>query len=234
MRTQRLHYRKFSRSLSPCRYPVLPFWVVRSRNAALSFPWQVDDCAEALDAAAVEAALSLCEDAAAGHALSGPWESADPSGPAPDPLDSAPDNMDLPANSLDSSSAHVAMEIKQEEGVSGGGARAVPAPSPPAASEDTQTEGGSGQAQNQGGADGDEGGPVEATPSPSVKCESEEWTQPGGDIPCPGVYIAQTHTRTRTHACTRTHTHTHTHTHAHTGIHTHTPPHTHGPQQACW
>ncbi|XP_061092532.1 bromodomain-containing protein 8 isoform X2 [Conger conger] len=141
---------------------------------------KVDDCAEALDAAAVEAALSLCEDAAAGHALSGPWESADPSGPATDPLDPAPNTMDLPTNSLDSSSTHVTMEIKEEEE---GGAVVVPAPSPPVASEDTQIEGGRSQAQNQGGADGEEG-PDEATPCPSVKCESEEWTQPGGDIPC--------------------------------------------------
>ncbi|XP_035263948.1 bromodomain-containing protein 8 [Anguilla anguilla] len=154
---------------------------------------KVDDCPEALDAAAVEAALSLCEDAAAGHALSGPWESADASGPAPGPLDPAPNAMDLPADSLEPSSAHADLEMKEpgedEEGGGNGGmvegvAGAGSAPSPPVASDDAQIEGGGVQAQNQGVADGEEGGPDEATPTPSVKCESEEWTQPGVDLPC--------------------------------------------------
>lgn len=46
---------------------------------------------EALDAAAVEAALSLCEETASDHALPGPWETqelkpADPAPPPPPPV----------------------------------------------------------------------------------------------------------------------------------------------------
>uniref|UniRef100_A0A1A8DMP6 Bromodomain-containing protein 8 n=1 Tax=Nothobranchius kadleci TaxID=1051664 RepID=A0A1A8DMP6_NOTKA len=53
---------------------------------------KVDDSVEALDAAAVEAALSLCEEAVAeGHALPGPWETQElkPSGATPTVQDSA-------------------------------------------------------------------------------------------------------------------------------------------------
>ncbi|KAJ8246816.1 hypothetical protein GJAV_G00255690 [Gymnothorax javanicus] len=150
---------------------------------------KVDDCAEALDAAAVEAALSLCEDAAAGHALSGPWESTDATGPAPNPLHPAPNTMDLPSDSLDPTPSHVSMEINEEdEGVARGmaedAAGAAPAQSPPMANDDSQIEGGADETLNRGMTDGEEGGADEATPSPSVKCESEEWPQTRGDIPC--------------------------------------------------
>uniref|UniRef100_A0A1A7XVP7 Bromodomain-containing protein 8 n=1 Tax=Iconisemion striatum TaxID=60296 RepID=A0A1A7XVP7_9TELE len=53
---------------------------------------KVDDSVEALDAAAVEAALSLCEEAVSeGHALPGPWETQElkPSDPTPAVQDSA-------------------------------------------------------------------------------------------------------------------------------------------------
>uniref|UniRef100_A0A8C7PJF1 Bromodomain-containing protein 8 n=3 Tax=Oncorhynchus TaxID=8016 RepID=A0A8C7PJF1_ONCMY len=47
---------------------------------------KVDDSVEALDAAAVEAALSLCEEAvSAGHSLSGPWEAHDLKSSEPGP-----------------------------------------------------------------------------------------------------------------------------------------------------
>lgn len=42
------------------------------RSRVISLPLQADEIVEALDAAAVEAALSLCEEN--GHALSGAWE----------------------------------------------------------------------------------------------------------------------------------------------------------------
>ncbi|KAI1898488.1 hypothetical protein AGOR_G00072870 [Albula goreensis] len=153
---------------------------------------KVDDCAEALDAAAVEAALSLCEDAAAGHTLSGPWEPADPPGPAPDPLDPSPNALDHSSNLLDPSSTHVNVDMKEPgeddedknrekvEDVAG----LIPAPSPPAIPDDAQMEISGVQPQTQTVASREDRGQEGGTPSPSVKCESEEWTQPGVEIPC--------------------------------------------------
>ncbi|KAG7465217.1 hypothetical protein MATL_G00173950 [Megalops atlanticus] len=153
---------------------------------------KVDDSAEALDAAAVEAALSLCEDAVAGHTLSGPWEAAEPSVPAPDPLDPSPNTIDPTPSTLDPSSAHVNVEMKEaaeEEGDGDGGrvegvAEPGPAPSSPATPGDPQVEAAGVQPQSQSGSDREEGGREGGTPSPSVKCESEEWTQQGMDMPC--------------------------------------------------
>ncbi|KAG5853351.1 hypothetical protein ANANG_G00072290 [Anguilla anguilla] len=116
------------------------------------------------------------------------WRRPSPSVRTPRPATPSPD----PGNSLEPSSAHADLEMKEpgedEEGGNGGTVEGVAgagsAPSPPVASDDAQIEGGGVQAQNQGVADGEEGGPDEATPTPSVKCESEEWTQPGVDLPC--------------------------------------------------
>ncbi|KAJ8405441.1 hypothetical protein AAFF_G00319140 [Aldrovandia affinis] len=145
-----------------------------------------DDGAEDLDAAAVEEALSLCEDAAAGHALSGPWEPAEPPGPTSDPLNPSP-------NTLDPSSTHIKLEMKEpgeeeEEGGNRGRVEAmavsVPAPSRPVVPDDAQMSVTGLQSQTQGLADREEGGQEGGTPSPTVKCETEEWTQQGVDLPC--------------------------------------------------
>ena len=73
---------------------------------SVSFPPspQVDDSVEALDAAAVEAALSLCEEAVSeGHTLPGPWETQElkASDPAPTVQDSDPtqETQDVPTMS---------------------------------------------------------------------------------------------------------------------------------------
>ncbi|XP_066573210.1 bromodomain-containing protein 8 isoform X2 [Amia ocellicauda] len=64
---------------------------------------KVDDNAEALDAAAVEAALSLCEEATDPHSLSGPWEPT--SFKPPDTATAPPPGPPV----------HCSLEVKQEQ-----------------------------------------------------------------------------------------------------------------------
>uniref|UniRef100_A0A8C7DBJ8 Bromodomain-containing protein 8 n=1 Tax=Oncorhynchus kisutch TaxID=8019 RepID=A0A8C7DBJ8_ONCKI len=64
-----------------------PFFVHPHHSPLCVCISQVDDSVEALDAAAVEAALSLCEEAvSAGHSLSGPWEAQDLKTSEPGPM----------------------------------------------------------------------------------------------------------------------------------------------------
>uniref|UniRef100_A0A9J8AKS8 Bromodomain-containing protein 8 n=1 Tax=Cyprinus carpio carpio TaxID=630221 RepID=A0A9J8AKS8_CYPCA len=116
---------------------------------------KVDDPVEALDAAAVEAALSLCEDpAVSGHPLTSPWESQNFKAAEPEPIiqlspapvftPSSPD----PAGRQDS-------EVKTEGEREGEG------------------EGGMEEAQQEN-----------RTLSPAVKCEGEDWVQPVTVTPC--------------------------------------------------
>lgn len=168
----------FLLSLCSSLFPVLPFFFSS---------FQVDDNAEALDAAAVEAALSLCEEAADSHALPGPWE------PGPfRPPQSGP------------ASASCGLDLKQElmveKGVARGSAPLVsgptqihprPAPAPSSSSslclDHAHAPGPRLGPSLQGGASREEAG-REGSPASShlsIKCESEEWA--GVDTPHTGV-----------------------------------------------
>ncbi|KAM9497518.1 bromodomain-containing protein 8-like isoform 1-T1 [Salvelinus alpinus] len=153
-----------------------------------------DENAEALDAAAVEAALSLCEET--GHALSGPpWEP----GPFKPPESNPAAPTRAPQASSYSSSLHGCLEVKRESLEIRGGASACDSQDictsgythplgvsglPPSCSsmmlEHSQPIGTRLQHGVMGGADG-EGSPV--SPHATIKCESEEWTQQGADTP---------------------------------------------------
>ncbi|XP_064207877.1 bromodomain-containing protein 8 isoform X4 [Anguilla rostrata] len=130
---------------------------------------KVDDNAEALDAAAVEAALSLCEEAVDSHTLPGPWE------PGPfKPPESGP------------SSANCGLDLKHE---ARGSAPLVSGPahhdSAPIHLDPVHAPGARLDPNLQGGASREEG-QREGSPASSlisIKCESEEWA--GGDTPCP-------------------------------------------------
>ncbi|XP_045063878.1 bromodomain-containing protein 8-like [Coregonus clupeaformis] len=154
-----------------------------------------DENTEALDAAAVEAALSLCEET--GYALSGRLEPGPFKPPESDP-------SGAPHSSSHLSSLAGSQEVKREalELRSGSSAcdsqdncpSGYPRPLgisglPPSSSssscssmmlEHSQAIGGRLQPGAMGGADG-EGSPV--SPHATIKCESEEWTQQGADTP---------------------------------------------------
>ncbi|XP_071255488.1 bromodomain-containing protein 8-like isoform X1 [Salvelinus alpinus] len=137
---------------------------------------KVDDSVEALDAAAVEAALSLCEEAvSAGHSLSGPWE----------------------AHDLKSSEPGPTVQFDPTQGLQGG-AGATPGVLEP------ETESGRGEAREGLETVGTDVAPsvaaaaglagsevteegvltVEGSLSTAVKTENEEWTQPEPNTPC--------------------------------------------------
>ena len=77
------------------------------RSRVVSLLLQADETAEALDAAAVEAALSLCEEN--GHALSGAWEA----GPF-QPRESHQSHTIAPAGTPRSPSLHGSLEGKRQ------------------------------------------------------------------------------------------------------------------------
>ncbi|KAM8848412.1 bromodomain-containing protein 8-like [Synchiropus picturatus] len=134
---------------------------------------KVDDSVEALDAAAVEAALSLCEE---GHNLPGPWETQELKTPEPTPTDSEPTPLPeevatiaepTPAGQETPSEAEAQAEDreapeKQCEKVTAGGSEDCAATS-----------------------EAVEEAPAEKESSdPTVKTEGEEWNQPEADPPC--------------------------------------------------
>lgn len=146
---------------------------------------------EALDAAAVEAALSLCEDpAVGGHPLTSPWESqtfkaAEPEpiiqqSPAPVVTQSCPDPAGVQGEEMEvlveeATEAEVADEVT--------GDTVVPAAPDTEQSQDSEvkTEG-----EREGEAEGgmEETQQENRTPSPAVKCEGEDWVQPETVTPC--------------------------------------------------
>ncbi|RXN29167.1 bromodomain-containing 8-like isoform X2 [Labeo rohita] len=152
---------------------------------------KVDDPVEALDAAAVEAALSLCEDpAVGGHPLTSPWESqtfkaAEPEpiiqqSPAPVVTQSCPDPAGVQGEEMEvlveeATEAEVADEVT--------GDTVVPAAPDTEQSQDSEvkTEG-----EREGEAEGgmEETQQENRTPSPAVKCEGEDWVQPETVTPC--------------------------------------------------
>ncbi|XP_068596260.1 bromodomain-containing protein 8 [Brachionichthys hirsutus] len=148
---------------------------------------KVDDSVEALDAAAVEAALSLCEEAVSdGHPLPGPWETqelkaAEPAQTAQDPdPDPAQDPEDVAATSA---SAPAAIETPNREETNGeepleANCEGAELTGANIASSATSEEGGAGGELTEEEATGKEA--AEST----VKSEGEEWSQPEPNPPC--------------------------------------------------
>lgn len=158
---------------------------------------QVDDSVEALDAAAVEAALSLCEEAVSeGHTLPGPWETQElkASDPAPTVQDSEPtqEPQDVAAMSAlipAGVEPQNQPEIKREEQLKGNceGPEVVGSD---VTSSVTSDDGATGIEVTEEGAVGKEA--AEAT----VKSEGEEWSQPEPNPPCLGGWCTYVETRT--------------------------------------
>ncbi|XP_044060210.1 bromodomain-containing protein 8 isoform X3 [Siniperca chuatsi] len=146
---------------------------------------KVDDSVEALDAAAVEAALSLCEEAVAeGHTLPGPWETqelkaADPastvqdSDPTQEPQDVAAMSALIPAGIETQNQP----ETKREEQLKGN-CEGPEVTGSDVTSSVTSDDGATGSEVAEEGAAGKEA--TEAT----VKSEGEEWSQPEPNPPC--------------------------------------------------
>ncbi|XP_034454014.1 bromodomain-containing protein 8 isoform X2 [Hippoglossus hippoglossus] len=142
---------------------------------------KVDDSVELLDAAAVEAALSLCEEAVSeGHTLPGPWETQElkASDPTPTVQDSNPtqepqDVTTVSAPTPASTETHTQPETKREEQQKGN------CEGPEVTGSDvTSDDGATGSEVTEEAATGKE--VTEAT----VKSEVEEWSQPEPNPPC--------------------------------------------------
>ncbi|XP_054890248.1 bromodomain-containing protein 8 isoform X1 [Poeciliopsis prolifica] len=143
---------------------------------------KVDDSVEALDAAAVEAALSLCEEAVSeGHTLPGPWETQDlkPSDPPVQHAALVPENQDAaPASSSDGPETQSQPNIKREEQFKGS------AEGTEAAGSDVNSS-----LASDDGAAGSEvteeavAGAKEAAEA-TMKTEGEDWSQPEPNPPC--------------------------------------------------
>ncbi|XP_046880455.1 bromodomain-containing protein 8 [Hypomesus transpacificus] len=148
---------------------------------------KVDDSVEALDAAAVEAALSLCEEAVSGgHSLSGPWESQEASEPGAtvqadpiqelqdgDPAEANPGGMEPQGQTEAETEQEQPEDEKEDEGIESqevggtdGVTPSVALDDSPAVNEVTEDE-----------VTGEEG-----ILCATVKSEGEEWTQP--EPPC--------------------------------------------------
>ncbi|XP_075899643.1 bromodomain-containing protein 8 isoform X2 [Nelusetta ayraudi] len=161
---------------------------------------KVDDSVEALDAAAVEAALSLCEEAASDHTLPGPWETQELSAtdPAPPPLppppppppvqdpSPTPTPQDVPAvPALVPAAAptvpHVEVpdqpESKREEELKGSCEGPEVAGSDVASSATSEDVPAGSEAAEEGTA-------LKETSEATVKSEGEEWSQPEPNPPC--------------------------------------------------
>uniref|UniRef100_A0A672MWE6 Bromodomain-containing protein 8-like n=1 Tax=Sinocyclocheilus grahami TaxID=75366 RepID=A0A672MWE6_SINGR len=151
---------------------------------------KVDDPVEALDAAAVEAALSLCEDpAVGGHPITSPWESQTFKAAEPEPIVQQSPAPAVTQSCPDPAGVQGEMEVLVEEAtetevvdeVTGG--TVVPAAPDTEQSQDSVVKM---EGERQG--DGEEG--IEETqqenrtPSPTVKCEGEDWVQPETVMPC--------------------------------------------------
>lgn len=149
---------------------------------------------EALDAAAVEAALSLCEETASDHALPGPWVTQElkPADPAPPQTPTAPVKESSPTPTPQAVPAVVPAasgaptkdvpdqpETKREEELKEScdapevTARGVASS---ATSEDVPA----------GSEVAEEGTATKETSETTVKSEGEEWSQPEPNPPCLG------------------------------------------------
>ncbi|XP_073777317.1 bromodomain-containing protein 8 isoform X12 [Danio rerio] len=152
---------------------------------------KVDDPVEALDAAAVEAALSLCEDpAVGGHPLTSPWESQTFKAAEPEPMIQ---QSAIPAGAESAPNSAIVqgeMEVLVEEATETEAVEGVTEePEVPSAPETEQSQDSEVKTEVERGGEG-EGGveetaqPENRTPSPAVKCEGEDWVQPETVTPC--------------------------------------------------
>ncbi|XP_030620933.1 bromodomain-containing protein 8 [Chanos chanos] len=155
---------------------------------------KVDDPVDALDAAAVEAALSLCEEAVAGgHSLSGPWESQTFKSVEQQEQEPQESTVTATAQGPESAAVEREMEVLVEDAAEGESQEPTePDPAPTPGPDEGVAQESEPKTETQGLTEGEEEreGVVEEakmenrTPSPSVKCESEEWTQPEPETPC--------------------------------------------------
>ena len=148
---------------------------------------------EALDAAAVEAALSLCEEAVSeGHTLPGPWETqelkaADPtptvqdSNPTQEPQDVTTVSAPTPA----STETHTQPEAKREEQQKGN-CEGPEVTGSDVTSSVTSDDGATGSEVTEEAATGKE------VTVATVKSEVEEWSQPEPNPPCLGGFCTNT------------------------------------------
>lgn len=144
------------------------------------------DPVEALDAAAVEAALSLCEEAVSeGHTLPGPWETQElkPSDPTPIDLDSNPtqepqDGATVLAPTSDNMETQNLFGAKTEQ-------IEISSEGPEVTGSDVNSS-----VASDDGATGSEipegGAAVKEAAEATVKSEEEEWGQPEPNPPCLG------------------------------------------------
>uniref|UniRef100_A0A4W5QTP7 Bromodomain-containing protein 8 n=1 Tax=Hucho hucho TaxID=62062 RepID=A0A4W5QTP7_9TELE len=144
---------------------------------------KVDDSVEALDAAAVEAALSLCEEAvSAGHSLSGPWEAQDLKASEPGPTVQSDPTHGLQAaaganpGSLEPQTESGRGEAEEGNGKNCEGQETVQTNVAPSVVAD---DGLKGSEVTEEGVLGEEG-----ALSTAVKTENEGWTQPELNTPC--------------------------------------------------
>ncbi|MGH0130237.1 UNVERIFIED_CONTAM: hypothetical protein FKN15_066952, partial [Acipenser sinensis] len=167
--------------------------VIASHNISRSLSVQVDDNSEALDAAAVEAALSLCEEAADSQALSGPWEQPfkpeqdrlqPPESTATPPQDCVKNSKTLVTENVEIKKEMIEEELGKESSVP----ITVPDPHPTSQNSESpattspeftiKTEPGFSAVEN--GVDmtaRSEASPVAHSSPSNIKCESEELSQ---------------------------------------------------------
>ena len=157
---------------------------------------------EALDAAAVEAALSLCEEAVSeGHTLPGPWETQElkASDPTPTVQDTKPaqEPQDVTAMSAPtpaSTETQNQPETKREEQLKGN-CEGPEVTGSDVTSSVASDDGATGIEVTEEGATGKEA--TEAT----VKSEVEEWSQPEPNPPCLGGWCMHKHAQTHIYSC---------------------------------
>uniref|UniRef100_A0A3P9LBU2 Bromodomain-containing protein 8 n=1 Tax=Oryzias latipes TaxID=8090 RepID=A0A3P9LBU2_ORYLA len=142
---------------------------------------KVDDSVEALDAAAVEAALSLCEEAVSeGHSLPGPWETqelkhSEPQLAVQDAVSAQEpqDSVSMTAPSPAGVETHGQPDVKKEEPFTGNG-------------EGSEVTGVA--IVSDGGAAGsevtEEAAAVKEATEAAVKSDGEDWSQPEPNPPC--------------------------------------------------
>ncbi|XP_052471403.1 bromodomain-containing protein 8 isoform X11 [Carassius gibelio] len=152
---------------------------------------KVDDPVEVLDAAAVEAALSLCEDpVVGGHSLTSPWESQTFKA-EPEPIVQQSPAPAVPQSCPDPAGVQGEMEVLVEEatetealdGVTGD--TVVPAAPDTEQSQDSEIKikiESDRQGEGEGGME--EKRQENRTPILAVKCEGEDWVQPETVTPC--------------------------------------------------
>ncbi|XP_020485357.1 bromodomain-containing protein 8 isoform X2 [Labrus bergylta] len=146
---------------------------------------KVDDSVEALDAAAVEAALSLCEEAVSeGHTLPGPWETqelkaSDPAPPIPDSDPTQEPQNVTPVSALIPSGIETSNqpETKREEQLQGNCQGHEVTGSDVTSSVNCNDRASGNEVMEEGLAGREV---TEAT----VKSEGEEWCQPEPNPPC--------------------------------------------------